>query len=78
VNVQKHRVDLYKSGVLTKVTRIQNATQEALKAGENSTLDLLDAIRTRRETLADFYQAIFDYQSALLDLELATATTLPK
>ena len=78
VNVQKHRVDLYKSGVLTKVTNIQNATQEALKAGENSTLDLLDAIRTRRETLADFYQAIFDYQSALLDLELATATTLPK
>jgi len=78
VNVQKHRVDLYKSGVLTKVTNIQNATQEALKAGENSTLDLLDAIRTRRGTLADFYQAIFDYQSALLDLELATATTLPK
>jgi cobalt-zinc-cadmium efflux system outer membrane protein len=77
VNIQKHRVDLYKSGVLTKVTNIQTATQEALKAGENSTLDLLDAIRTRRETLADFYQAIFDYQSALLDLELATATPLP-
>lgn len=77
VNIQKHRVDLYKSGVLTKVTNIQTATQEALKAGENSTLDLLDAIRTRRETLAAFYQAIFDYQSALLDLELATATPLP-
>lgn len=77
VNIQKHRVDLYKSGVLTKVTNIQNATQEALKAGENSTLDLLDAIRTRRDTLAAFYQAIFDYQSALLDLELATATPLP-
>ncbi|HEY2846821.1 MAG TPA: TolC family protein [Pyrinomonadaceae bacterium] len=77
VNIQKHRVDLYKSGVITKVTNIQNATQEALKAGENSTLDLLDAIRTRRQTLANFYQAIFDYQSALLDLELATATPLP-
>ena len=77
VNIQKRRVDLYKSGVLTKVTNIQNATQEALKAGENSTLELLDAIRTRRDTLAAFYQAIFDYQSALLDLELATATPLP-
>jgi len=77
VNIQRHRVELYKSGVLTKVTDIQNATQEALKAGENSTLELLDAIRTRRETLAAFYQAIFDYQSALLDLELATATPLP-
>jgi len=78
VNLQKHRVDLYRSGVLTKVTNIQQSTEEALKAGENSTLDLLDAIRTRRDTLAAFYQAIFDYQSALLDLELATATPLPK
>ncbi len=76
-NLQKRRVDLYKTGVLTKVTAIQTATEEALKAGENSTLDLLDAIRTRRETIAGFYQAIFDYQSALLDLELATATPLP-
>jgi len=76
-NLQKRRVDLYKTGVLTKVTSIQTATEEALKAGENSTLDLLDAIRTRRETIAGFYQAIFDYQSALLDLDLATATPLP-
>ena len=76
-NIQRRRVELYRSGVLTKVTDIQNATQEALKAGENSTLELLDAIRTRRATLAAFYQAIFDYQSALLDLELATATPLP-
>jgi cobalt-zinc-cadmium efflux system outer membrane protein len=78
VDLQKRRVDLYKTGVLTKVTDIQTATEYALKAGENSTLELLDAIRTRRETLAAFYQAIFDYQMSLLDLELATATPLPK
>ncbi|HEV7698858.1 MAG TPA: TolC family protein [Pyrinomonadaceae bacterium] len=78
VDLQKRRVELYKSGVLTKVTDIQNATEYALKAGENSTLELLDAIRTRRETLAAFYQAIFDYQMSLLDLELATATPLHK
>ncbi|MEP6703401.1 MAG: TolC family protein [Acidobacteriota bacterium] len=78
VNIQKRRVDLYKTGILTKVADIQTATEFALKAGENSTLELLDAIRTRRDTLAAFYQAIFDYQSALLDLELATATTLPQ
>jgi len=39
---------------------------------------LLDAIRTRRETLAGFYQTLFDYQVSLLDLELATATPLQK
>jgi len=77
-NVQKRRVELYRTGVLTKVEDIKNLTEYALKAGESSTLELLDAIRTRRETLAAFYQTLFDYQSALLDLELATATPLIK
>jgi cobalt-zinc-cadmium efflux system outer membrane protein len=76
--MQKRRVDLYRTGVLTKVNDIQNLTEYSLKAGESSILDLLDAIRTRRETLAGFYQTLFDYQSALLDLELATATPLQK
>jgi outer membrane protein, heavy metal efflux system len=77
-NIQKKRVELYKTGVLTKVTDIQTMTEVSLKAGESSTLELLDAIRTRRDTLAGFYQTIFDYQSALLDLELATATPILK
>lgn len=73
---QRHRVDLYRTGVITKVNDIQNKTQVALQAGESSTLDLLDAIRTRRDTLAAFYQTLFDYQMSLLDLELATATPM--
>lgn len=77
-NIQKRRVDLYKTGILDKVTNIQTMTEVSLKAGESSTLELLDAIRTRRDTLAEFYQTIFDYQSALLDLELATATPIMK
>jgi cobalt-zinc-cadmium efflux system outer membrane protein len=76
--LQKRRVDLYRTGVLTKVNDIQNLTEYSLKAGESSILDLLDAIRTRRDTLAAFYQTLFDYQSALLDLELATATPIIK
>ena len=77
-NIQKRRVELYRTGVLSKVTNIQTMTEVSLKAGESSTLELLDAIRTRRDTLASFYQTIFDYQSALLDLELATATPILK
>ena len=76
--IQKRRVELYRSGVLTKVNDIQSLTEFSLKAGESSTLELLDAIRTRRETLAGFYQTLFDYQGSLLDLELATATPLQK
>ena len=76
--MQKRRVELYRAGVLTKVDEIQNLTEFALKAGESSTLELLDAIRTRRDTLASYYQALFDYQMSLLDLELATATPLQK
>jgi len=78
LEIQKRRVDLYRTGVIAKVNSIQNLTEYSLKAGESSILDLLDAIRTRRETLAGFYQTLFDYQSALLDLELATATPLQK
>lgn len=77
-NIQKRRVDLYRAGVLTKVNDLQTSTEYALKVGESSTLELLDSIRTRRDTLAGFYQAVFDYYSSLLDLELATATPLIK
>jgi cobalt-zinc-cadmium efflux system outer membrane protein len=77
-NIQKRRVELYRTGVLTKVNEIQTSTELALKVGESSTLELLDAVRTRRDTLAGFYQTVFDYYSALLDLELATATPLLK
>jgi len=76
--IQKRRVELYRAGVLTKVNDIQSLTEFSLKAGESSTLELLDAIRTRRETLASFYQTLFDYQVSLLDIELATATPLQK
>ena len=76
--IQKRRVELYRTGVLTKVDDIQNLTEFSLKAGESSTIELLDAIRTRRETLASYYQTLFDYQVSLLDLELATATPLQK
>jgi len=76
--IQKRRVELYRTGVLTKVDDIQRLTEFSLKAGESSTLELLDAIRTRRETLAGFYQTLFDYQVSLLDLELATATPLQR
>ena len=75
---QRHRVDLYRTGVITKVNDIQSKTQIALQAGESSILELLDAIRTRRDTLSSFYQTLFDYQMSLLDVELATATPLPK
>jgi cobalt-zinc-cadmium efflux system outer membrane protein len=75
---QKRRVELYRTGVLTKVDDIQRLTEFSLKAGESSTLELLDAIRTRRDTLAGFYQTLFDYQVSLLDLELATATPWQK
>jgi outer membrane protein, heavy metal efflux system len=77
-DIQKRRIELYRTGILNKVNDIQTMTEFSLKAGENSTLELLDAIRTRRDTLAQFYQALFDYQMALLDLELATATPLQK
>jgi cobalt-zinc-cadmium efflux system outer membrane protein len=77
-NLQKKRVELYRTGVLTKVDEIQTLTEFGLKAGESSTLELLDAIRTRRDTLASYYQTLFDYQTSLLDLELATATPLQK
>jgi len=64
--------------VLTKRSLFDSATAyaqggiaAALGAGDSPALH-------RRDTLAAFYQTIFDYYSALLDLELATATPLIK
>jgi outer membrane protein, heavy metal efflux system len=76
--IQKRRVELYRTGVLAKVDEIQSLTEYSRQVGEGSTLDLLDAIRTRRETLASYYQTLFDYQQSLLDLEFATASPLQK
>src|SRR5262249_29626103 len=72
--IQKKRVELYQTGVLTKVDNILNLTEFSLKAGESSTLDLLDAVRTRRETLRAYYQTLFDYQSSRPDPDLAPPT----
>ncbi len=74
--IQRRRVELYRTGVLTKINDVQSLTEISLKEGESSILELLDAIRTRRDALAGFYQTIYDYQMSLLDLELATATPL--
>ena len=76
--LQKRRVELYRTGVLKKVDDIENLTEFSMKAGEGSLLDLLDAIRSRRDTLSNYYQTLFDYEMSLLDLELATATIIQK
>lgn len=74
--IQKQRVEAYRSGILTRIDEIQTLTEESYKAGEASVLDLLDAVRTRRETQSSYYDTLFDYVGSLLDLELATATTI--
>ncbi|MFQ5737408.1 MAG: TolC family protein [Acidobacteriota bacterium] len=76
--IQKERVETYRSGVLSRLDEIQKLTEDSYQAGEASVLDLLDAVRTRRETQSGYYDTLFDYQMSLLDLELATATTLVK
>lgn len=76
--IQKQRVEAYRTGVLTKADEIQDLSEFSYRSGEASILDLLDAIRTRRETLSSYYQTLFDYQMSLLDLELATASQLVK
>ncbi len=76
--IQQRRVELYRTGVVSKANDIQDLTEFSYKAGEGSTLELLDAIRTRRDTMASYYQTLYDYQVSLLDLELATATSLQK
>jgi hypothetical protein len=74
---QKHRVDLYRTGVITKVNRHSRQRRRSLcRPVKVRRLSCSDAIRTRRDTLAGFYQTLFDYQMSLLDLELATATPL--
>jgi len=60
------------------INEIQTLTETSYQAGESSVLDLLDAVRTHRDTEAAYYATIFDYQMTVLDLELATATSIIK
>ena len=76
--IQKRRVELYRTGVLTKVNDIQTLTEFSLKSAKAPRLSCSMRSAPGCDTLAGFYQTIFDYQMALLDLELATATRLQK
>lgn len=76
LQLQRQRVEAYRSGVMAGIDQIQTLTEESYRAGESSLLDLLDAVRTHRDTESAYYETLFDYQMAVLDLELASATII--
>ena len=56
--------------------RVRTLAEEAYRAGETGLLPVIDAQRSALEVRQGYLQALFDYQSALADLEQTAGVPL--
>ncbi|MHB1455532.1 MAG: TolC family protein [Armatimonadota bacterium] len=61
----------YKDGVLSQSEQLFDMAQKGFAAGATGYLDVLEAQRTLRNTKADYYTELSNYQKALAQLEWA-------
>ncbi len=61
----------YRSGLLTEAERILNGKIYSYKRGQTSLLEVLNAQRTYNDLQQNYYQSLFNYAAALVNLERA-------
>ncbi len=66
----------YEAGVLRQADQSLAITLAAYREGASELIVLLDAQRTRSELRADYYRALFDYQTSLFLLEQAAGVEI--
>jgi len=62
--------------VLPDAERVRELANEAYRIGQTSLLSVIDATRNAREVRQAYLQALFDYQTALADLEQAAGVKM--
>lgn len=67
--VAQSQVDMFEDGAMLQAQAAVQAAQAAYQFGERGMLEVLDAQRVLRATRADYIDAQFDRQQALIDLE---------
>lgn len=70
------QVTFYETKLLPDAERVRQLANESYGAGQTSLLSVIDAARNAREVRQGYLQALFDYQSALADLEQAAGVNL--
>lgn len=72
----REQVQAYERGILQQADESRDITLAAYREGAAELITLLDAQRTRAEIRANYYRALFDYQTSIFQLELATSTEI--
>jgi len=67
----RQQVDFYETRLLPDAERVRQMAIESYRAGQTGILSVIDATRNARDVRQAYLQALFDYQSALADLEQA-------
>jgi cobalt-zinc-cadmium efflux system outer membrane protein len=72
----RQQVDFYETRLLPDAERVRALAEEAYRAGQTSFLPVIDAQRAALEIRQGYLQALFDYQTALADLEQTAGVPL--
>lgn len=78
LNVESARkqVEFYEAKLLPDAERVRELANEAYRIGQTSLLSVIDTTRNAREVRLAYLQALFDYQTALADLEQAAGVKM--
>jgi cobalt-zinc-cadmium efflux system outer membrane protein len=72
----RKQVEFYETRLLPEAERLRQLAIEAYRIGQANLLSVIDATRNAREVRQAYLQALFDYQSALADLEQTAGVRL--
>lgn len=72
----RKQVEFYETKLLPEAERLRQLAIEAYQAGQTGLLSVIDATRNARDVRQAYLQALFDYQTALADLEQAAGVKL--
>lgn len=70
------QVEVYETKLLPGAERVRELANEAYRIGQTSLLAVIDATRNALEVRQAYLQALFDYQTALADLEQSAGVKL--
>ena len=72
----RKQVEFYETKLLPEAERLRQLAIEAYQVGQTGLLSVIDATRNARDVRQAYLQALFDYQTALADLEQAAGVKL--
>lgn len=75
--IARRQVQTFETGLLKEAENAMKVAEAAYRFGERGILDYLDAQRVLRNTRADFLNARYELQAALIEIERLRAISLP-